>query len=71
MTKRPDKQKAIDESLVMTEKRQRLFTDVMKYEGNMFLITVCDPLNLTLSTPIERETANQLGLALQGQLNVL
>ena len=37
----------------------------------MFLIIVCDPLNLTLSTPIERETANQLGLALQGQLNVL
>ena len=37
----------------------------------MFLIIVCDPLNLTLSTPIERETANQLGLALQGQSNAL
>ena len=36
-----------------------------------FLITVCNPLHLLLSTPIERETANQLGLALQGQLNLL
>ena len=71
MTKRPIKREVIDESLVMTEKRQRLFTDVMKYESNMFLITVCDPLILTLSTPMESETANQLGLALQGQLNVL
>ena len=55
----------------MTKKRQKLYSDVMKYEGHMFLITVCDPLHLVLSTPIERETANQLGLALQGQLDVL
>ena len=36
-----------------------------------FLITVCDPLNLTLCTHIERETVQQLGLALQGQIDTL
>ena len=49
MTKRPIKQETIDDRLVMTEKKKKLYTDVMKYEGNMFLITVCDPLNLTLN----------------------
>ena len=55
----------------MAERRQKLYSDVMHYEGSMFLITVCDPQQLTLATPVERETSNQLGLALQSQLNVL
>ena len=71
MTKRPISRVVIEESLLMTDKKLKLYTDVMKYDGAMFLNTVCDPLHLLLSTPIEKETANQLGLALQGQLNVL
>ena len=71
MTKRAIKHEAIDDNLMITEEKQKLYTDVMKNNGAMFLITVCDPLHLILSTPIERETANQLGLALPGQLNVL
>ena len=55
MTKRPISRAVIEESLLMTEKKQKLYTDVMKYDGAMFLITVCDPLHLLLSTPIERE----------------
>ena len=71
MTKRPIKHEVIEESLLMTEKRQKLYSDVMHYEGSMFLITVCDPLQLTLTTPVDRKMSNQLGLALQSQLNVL
>jgi hypothetical protein len=71
MTKRPIKREVIEESFVLAEKKQKLYSDVMHYEGSMFLISVCDPLNLTLATPVERETGNQLGLALQGQLSVL
>ena len=66
LTKRPISHVVIEENLMMIEKKQRLYADVMKYDGTMFLITICDPLHLLLSTPIERETANQLGLALQG-----
>jgi hypothetical protein len=36
--------------------------------ANTFLVTVTDPLQLTLATCIERELQNDLGLALQGQL---
>ena len=43
----------IDDSLVMQEKRQKMYEDVMHFEGNMFLIMVCDPLNLTLCTHFE------------------
>jgi len=71
MTKKPVRRAVIDDSLVMHEKRQKMYSDVMHFEGNMFLITVCDPLNLTLCTHIERETGQQLGLALQGQIDAL
>ena len=55
----------------MAKKKQKLYTDLMHYVGSMFLITVCDPLQLTLATLVEWETSNQLELALQSQLNVL
>ena len=34
-------------------------------------MTVCDPLQLTLQTPITDETEHTLGVALQGQLETL
>jgi len=71
MTKRPIKRAVIDDSLVMQEKRQKLYAVLTHIEGNMFLITVCVPLYLTLCTHIEWETGQQLGLALQGQIDTL
>jgi hypothetical protein len=44
---------------------------VMHIEGNMFLITVTDPLNLMLQFKIENEGWMSLGIALQNQIAVL
>ena len=71
LTKRPIKRAVIDTSLIMSEKQQRLYSDVMHWENTIFLVTVFDPLQLILSTHIERKTGAQLGLALQGQLDLL
>jgi hypothetical protein len=43
----------------------------MHIVGNMFLITVTDPLNLTLQYKIENEGRMSLGIALQNQIAVL
>jgi len=43
----------------------------MHIDGQAFLITTCEPLQLTLQCPITSESQNQLGLGLQGQLNIL
>jgi hypothetical protein len=61
----------IDPEAIMKEKAQVLFTDVMHIDGFKFLISVVEPLQLTVQTPLENESANQLGLALQGQLSLL
>ena len=55
----------------MEEKRQALTADVMHIDGQIFLVTTCEPLQLTLQCPIPSESQNQLGLALQGQLSIL
>lgn len=39
----------------MAEKNLMLYTDVMHVEGQRFLVTVCDPLQLTLQVCVERE----------------
>ncbi len=43
----------------------------MHVDAKKFLITVCDPLNLTVQTKIENEGRMMLGMALQGQLALL
>jgi hypothetical protein len=49
-----------------------MFADIMHLEGNMFLVTVADPLNLTMQCYIENEGRMALGImALQGQLALL
>ena len=37
---------------------------------NRFLVTVTDPLHLTMARHIEKESKDELGLALQGQLDL-
>jgi hypothetical protein len=56
---------------MLDEKRQVLYSDVMHIDSNKFLITVCESLQFTIQNRIERETQNELGLALQSQLNLL
>jgi hypothetical protein len=43
----------------------------MHLDGQNFLLTVCEPLQLILQCPIERETALALGMALQNQIELL
>jgi hypothetical protein len=60
-----------DDNLVLDEKRQTLYSDVMHMDGEKFLVTVCELLQLTIQYHIERETQNVLGVTLQGQLELL
>jgi hypothetical protein len=48
-----------------------MFADVMHLEGNLFLVTVADPLNLTMQCYIENDGRMALGMALQEQLALL
>lgn len=58
-----------DDSLKSQVTDQQMYADVMHVEGQKFLLTVLEPLHLTLCTPIERETTHMLGSALQEQLD--
>jgi hypothetical protein len=71
LTRRKVGRTQVDLGLWSTEKSLRLYTDIMHIEGNMFLITVTDPLNLTLQYKIENEGWMSLGIALQNQIAVL
>jgi hypothetical protein len=71
MTDRPTAGTVIDPLAIMREKTQVLHTDVMHIDGQKFLISVAEPLQLTLQAYLENETADQLGLGLQGHLALL
>jgi hypothetical protein len=71
MTRRPANRAIYDDNLLADEKKQVLHSYVMHIDHKKFLVTVSVPLHLTMQCPIERETANSLGIALQGQLELL
>jgi hypothetical protein len=71
MTKQAVKRAIVDEDLILEEKNLILHSDVMHIDKNLFLVTVCDPLQLTLQVHIEQESHAVLGMALQGQLELL
>jgi len=48
MTKKKISRAIIDENLMLDEKRQVLYSDVMHIDSNKFLITICEPLQLTM-----------------------
>lgn len=66
-TERPISRALQDDSLIMENKQQHLYTDVMHIDANKFLVIVTDPLQLILVTWIEKELQDKLGIALQGQ----
>ena len=71
MTRKKVSRAVYDDDLIMDEKKQSLFSDVMHVDSCRFLVTVCKPLQLVMQCALERETASALGIALQGQLELL
>ena len=71
MTKKKAGRAVIDQNIMMAVKQQALTSDVMHIDGQIFLVTTCEPLQLTLQCLIPNQSQNQLGLALQGQLSIL
>jgi hypothetical protein len=61
----------VDPEAIMKERAQVIFADVMHVDGFTFLISVVEPLQLTIQAPLEIETADHLGLAQQGHLSLL
>jgi uncharacterized protein (UPF0212 family) len=61
----------VDISHRSIDKSLRLSTDVMHVDGEMFLVSATEPLNLTLQSYIENVGKLVLGMALQGQMAVL
>ncbi len=71
LTKKTTGRAIVDNDLIMDRKELVLHTDVMHINGHKFLKTVCEPLCLTLQVYIERESQSVLGMALQGQFELL
>jgi hypothetical protein len=71
MTKKKASRALYDDNLIMDQQKQVFHTNVMHFEGQHFMITVCEPLQLVLQCPIKRETALVLGNALQNQIELL
>jgi hypothetical protein len=71
MTKKTVGRMKVDISRRSIDKSLRLSTDVMHVDGEMFLVTATEPLNLTLQSYVENEGKLALGMALQGQMAVL
>jgi hypothetical protein len=61
----------VDEALKSVQKTQKLYVDVMHVDTKMFLVSVAEPLNLTLQCKVENESRMPLGMGLQGQLAAL
>jgi hypothetical protein len=61
----------VDPTLRSTMKLLKMYADVMHIDIKKFLVSVADPLNLTLQSVISGESRQELGMALQGQLAVL
>ena len=71
MTKRKVSRAVIDKDIIVKEKQQLLYSDVMHIDRQKFLITTCEPLQLTLQCSLTSESQTQLGLGLQGHLSIL
>jgi hypothetical protein len=61
----------VDHTLRYVDKDLKLYMDVMHLDKEMFLVSAVEPLNLTLQCKAERESRQELGLGLQGQLAIL
>jgi hypothetical protein len=71
LTKKTVSRMQVDPTLRSTTKNLKLYADVMHIDTKKFLVSVANPLNLTLQSVIAGESRQELGMALQGQLAVL
>jgi hypothetical protein len=71
MTQKKVSRVVYDNDLIMDEKKQSLFSDIMHIDSCRFLVTICEALQLILQCALERETLSALGIALHGQLKLL
>jgi hypothetical protein len=71
MMQRIVKHEVFDPNMRANEKEQRMYNDVMAINEKDLLTTVCEPLQLTLQSPVKNTSADQLGYTEQGQLGVL
>ena len=60
-----------DDNIKSKTVQQQLHSDVMHVDEQKFLVSVVEPLHLTLSTHVERETATCLGTALEHHLQAV
>ena len=52
----------IYDNLILGEKKQMLYTDIMHIDGSKVFVTVCDPLQVMLHCKLEQETQQVLGI---------
>jgi hypothetical protein len=71
MVKKTAVQVPVDHTLRYVDNNLKLYADVMQMDYEMFLVSVVDPLSLTLQCTIERESGQDLGLCIQGQLAIM
>jgi Reverse transcriptase (RNA-dependent DNA polymerase) len=69
--KSPVERQEVDETSREQRKHQVLFLDVMEVCKQHFLITLAEPLQLMMNACTGRQTTENLGRALQGQLDLL
>jgi hypothetical protein len=60
-----------DLTLRSESKTLSMYIDVMHVDSKKFMVSVADPLNLTLQLCVASESRQDLGMVLQGQLSVL
>ena len=70
-TKKKISRVQFSEELKLTDIDQVIYTDVVTIDKKKFLLSVCDPLHLTLHNSIKDEMEASLGIALQSQLQVM
>ena len=61
----------VDDALKEQRTDQVLYTDVMKVREQAYLVSLVEPLQLVVTSNIDREKTENFGLAIQAQLNLL
>ncbi len=62
MVKKKASRAVIYGNLILDEKKQMLYTDIMHIDGSKVFVTVCDPLQLMLHHKLEQEKQQVLGI---------
>jgi hypothetical protein len=61
----------VDDALKEQRTDQVLYTDVMKVRGQAYLVSLVEPLQLVITSNVDKEKTENFGMAIQAQLNLL